>query len=77
MVHLRARKPEVWSAYRAKIEAGGQAKLIKPKQRAPGGTWKFTDDMFHWGSRPERRVLLEIEMSQDEVAARLAGRGTI
>jgi hypothetical protein len=72
MVHFRARNPKVWSDYRAKIEAGGCAKLIKKKQRYPGGTAKFTDDMFDWGSPPLRRPLLEIEMSQDEVAKRLS-----
>ena len=74
-VHLRARKPEAWNDYRAKIEAGGRARLIKPKQRAPGGTWKFTNDMFDWSSPPERHALHEIEMSQDEAARRLAEGG--
>jgi len=54
------------------MRAGGCAKLIKKKQRYPGGTAKFTDDMFDWGSPPLRRPLLEIEMSQDEVAKRLS-----
>jgi hypothetical protein len=33
----------------------------------------FSDDMFIWGSSPRRQALLEIEMSQNKVAARLAG----
>lgn len=75
VVHHRSTNPKYWSEYRAKVEAGGRATILKVNQRYPGGTSKFlTDDMFDWGSPPQRQALLEIEMSQDEAARRLAPR---
>lgn len=78
MVHFRTKNPKAWSDYRAKIEAGAQPKITKTNQKMLGAMAQFvnrptTDDMFGWGSPPQRRALLEIEMSQDEVAKRLAG----
>ena len=75
MVHLRSTNPKAWRDYRSKVEAGGRAKILKENQRYPGGTSKFTtDDMFDWGSPPQRQALLEIELSQDEAARRFGGR---
>ncbi len=78
MVHARTRSPKAWSKYRAMIEAGGRAKVLKANQTILGAMAQFairpiTADMFDWGRPPQRRALLEIEMSQDEVARRLAG----
>ena len=33
-----------------------------------------TNDVFDWGSPPDRKALLEIELSQDEAARRLANQ---
>jgi hypothetical protein len=65
MVHFRARNPKAWNEYRAKIEAGGRKKI--PSKRLPG------TDMFERGEPPARLPLLEIEISQDAFAMRLAG----
>jgi hypothetical protein len=41
MMRLRSTNPKAWSDYRAKIEAGGRAKVFKENQRYPGSTSKF------------------------------------
>jgi len=75
-VHNRSKNPKAWRDYRATIEAGGRAKVIRANQNFLGAT-RFVDrpispDMLDWGSAPSRRTLLEIEQSQDEVARPLA-----
>jgi hypothetical protein len=77
IVHARSKNQKAWRDYRAMIEAGGRAKVLKTNQNFFGAMARFVnrpirDDMFDWGSPPHRRALLEIELSQDEVAKRLA-----
>ena len=76
MVHGRAKSPKAWRDYRAMVEAGGRAKVMRSNQNFLGAMAQFVDrpitaDRFDWGSPPARRALLEIEVSQDEAAERI------
>jgi len=76
MVHARSKSPKAWRDYRAMVEAGGRAKVMKSNQNFLGAMAQFvnrpiTADMFDCGSPPARRALLEIEVSQDEAARRI------
>ena len=75
MVHARPDNQKAWRDYRAMIEAGGCPKVLKTNQNFLGAMAQFanrpiTEYMFDWGKPPNRRALLEIETSQDEVANR-------
>ena len=76
MVHARSKNQQAWQRYREAIEAGGRARVTKTNQNFFGAVAQFvsrpiTAEMFVWGSPPRRKALLEIELSQDEVAKSL------
>src|SRR6185437_7567205 len=62
-VHARCRNPEAWREYRENVEAGGRKKIYASKMGLKGR------DQFDWGDPPKLRALLEIELSQDQIAA--------
>lgn len=73
MVHARHLNEYAWREYRRVVEAGGRAKVTGKNQTFIGAMAQFTkrpmtDGMFDWAKPPPRKILLEIESSQDASA---------